>query len=99
MQQSYLHPALVYMRQVDSVSLSHLVDFIYNGEVKMLHHLFPGILDLAQELGVKGLTNEKPPPETVSYPENKDFHLEKSNIFEEENSFGGKIEKREGRSC
>ena len=90
------HPIVVYMRGVDSVFLSHMVDFIYHGEVKIDQDLLASFLALAEELGVKGLTNDiSTPPEIILDPENcdKDENLGKSDIFVEENSFGGRIEK------
>ena len=90
------HPMLVYMRGVDSVSLSHLVNFFYHGEVKIEQDLLASFLALAQELGVKGLTNDMNTPEIIPLPDNcdKEEHLGKSDSFEEENSFSGEIEKK-----
>ena len=84
------------MRGVDSVNISHMVDFIYHGKVKIEQDLLQSFLALAQELGVKGLTNDiSCTPESVPNPENsgKNGHCGKGDTFEKENPFGGRIEK------
>ena len=95
-------PILLYMRGVDTASLSHLMDFIYNGEMKIEQDLLESFLALAGELGVKGLTKDMSSPETNSNPENcnKDQLSGKSDPFEEENVFG-KMETniREDEEC
>ena len=95
-------PILLYMRGVDTASLSHLMDFIYNGEMKIEQDLLESFLALAGELGVKGLTKDMSSPENNSNPENcnKDQLSGKSDPFEEENVFG-KMETniREDEEC
>ena len=59
-------PILLYMRGVDTASLSHLMDFIYNGEMKIEQDLLESFLALAWELGVKGLSKDTSLPETNS---------------------------------
>ena len=56
--QPHHQATLVFMRGVDSVNISHMVDFIYHGKVKIEQDLLQSFLALAQELGVKGLAND-----------------------------------------
>ena len=95
-------PILLYMRGVDTASLSHLMDFIYNGEMKIEQDLLESFLALAGELGVKGLSKDTSSPGNNSNPENcnKDQLSGKSDPFEEANVFG-KMETniREDEEC
>ena len=95
-QHQHQHTMFIYMRGVDGVSLSHMVDFIYHGEVKIEQDLLASFIALAQELGVKGLTNDTNTLEKNPLPDNceKDEYPGKGVSFKDENLFSGGIEKK-----
>jgi hypothetical protein len=48
------HP-LIYLSGVDSTILGFVLDYIYQGEVKLTHHDLDPFLDVAQKLKIEGL--------------------------------------------
>ena len=65
---SHSHP-LVYMRGVKHQELSNIIDFIYHGEAEVRKENLETFLDLAGELGVKGMTKQIKKPHTNSLNE------------------------------
>ena len=55
------HP-LLYLRGMKSLNISAVLDFIYQGEVQVLQEHLQNFLDMAEDLGIQGLTNFKPAP-------------------------------------
>jgi len=53
------HPFL-YLRGMKSLNISAVLDFIYHGEVQVLQEHLQNFLDMAEDLGIQGLTNLKP---------------------------------------
>ena len=98
----HLHP-LIYMRGTNLNILSSLVDFIYYGEANILHENLEEFLALAEELGLKGLTENK--EQLKSYDSNQPLnqldsnHKNKisqspilSNLTQKDDSFENKID-------
>ena len=66
----HIHP-VIYMRGMESKDLSHLLDFIYHGEVHLAREDLKEFMNLAQELHVKGLENTEMPKKvenSTTYP-------------------------------
>jgi hypothetical protein len=57
------HP-LLYLRGMKSLNISAVLDFIYQGEVQVLQEHLQNFLDMAEDLGIQGLTNLKSAPPT-----------------------------------
>jgi len=58
-----VHP-LLYLRGIESNALAPVLDFIYHGEVKVPQADLDDFLDVARDLGVKGLMNRLDLPES-----------------------------------
>lgn len=56
----------IYLKGVSHLELSHLLDFMYNGEVNIKQSNLSSFLAVAEELQIKGLqtTNKRPKPPT-----------------------------------
>eukprot|EP00092_Neocalanus_flemingeri_P010522 GFUD01011337.1.p1 GENE.GFUD01011337.1~~GFUD01011337.1.p1 ORF type:complete len:299 (-),score=51.12 GFUD01011337.1:252-1148(-) len=74
------HP-LLYLRGVESTELASVMDFIYQGEVKVPQTELSNFLDVAQDFGVKGLMNIGKFPENVA---NKKARIKKPKVKNED---------------
>ena len=63
MRNKHPHP-LVYMRGVKSDDLVAIIDFLYRGEASINQDNLESFLAIAEELQLKGLTNQNKEPET-----------------------------------
>ena len=83
------HPqALVYLRGIKASEMAALVDFIYQGEAKILQEELESFLALAGEFELKGLSgySEKVASELAKYPsthEELSQNLRRTNVIKE----------------
>ena len=56
---NHKHPFL-YLRGMQSLNITAVLDFIYHGEVHVLQEHLQHFLDMAEDLGIQGLSNLKP---------------------------------------
>ena len=61
---SHSHP-LLYLSGVDSTNLSHILDYIYQGEVQVYQEHLDSFLEVAQKLRIEGLINDSGVEDTV----------------------------------
>ena len=66
---NHVHP-LIYLRGVNLEDLVAIVDFLYFGETSIWKGNLESFLNIAEELKLKGLTNENEPKENVESKEN-----------------------------
>ena len=66
---THVHP-LIYLRGVNLENLVAIVDFLYFGETSIWKENLESFLTIAEELKLKGLTNENEPKENVESKEN-----------------------------
>ena len=66
---THVHP-LIYLRGVNLEDLVAIVDFLYFGETSIWKENLESFLNIAEELKLKGLTNENEPKENVESKEN-----------------------------
>ena len=55
------HP-LIYLKGVTSTNINYVLDFIYNGEVNVAQDELNSFLTAAEDLKIKGLTQQQEPP-------------------------------------
>merc|ERR1712096_324891 len=56
------HPSpFIYLKEIKSVELEHVIDFLYNGEAYIAQEELNSFLETAQELQIKGLQSKKEP--------------------------------------
>ena len=67
------HP-LLYLKNVKYSDLSNLMDFMYHGEVQIAQEELTTFLATAQELQVKGLTQQTNNTQTVTVPKQEVFN-------------------------
>ena len=58
-QMNHKHP-LLYLRGMHSLNISAILDFIYHGEVQVLQEHIQNFLDMAEDLGIQGMTSFNP---------------------------------------
>merc|ERR1711955_118806 len=75
---SHSHP-LIYLSGIDSTNLQYIIDYVYEGEVKLFQEQLDSFLDAAQKLQIAGLlSNNK------QEIESKDVNIENGKFTYEE---------------
>ena len=97
---THAHPQpLIYMKGMNSSSLTAIIDFLYLGEANIFLEELDSFLSLAEELQLKGLegnSEEKVPdyqPETFNHSESGAEVNQKQNMPKEQMSSHAKLEK------
>lgn len=77
------HP-LLYMRGVNHTQLAAVIDFCYHGNVNIASEQLNSFLAIAEELKIKGLTQQKSEPSKPT----SESEVTKSNVLEQTRSAG-----------